>query len=221
MTPKALEITSAILGLVSGMCLSLGVLSPGFVRATGLRLAKGMLAKPRSRLLQLAHGKTFHPSKDVFEECVVEFWVSLLTATAALCLTVGVLVGLSGWAFAISHRLGYSGLRWVSAAGGLVAVGAALDLTQAPSTLLKSNSFFLRLAGRALTVVKFVGRGSFPVWCVCFRILSVFTMLLPQLWYRTLKAVHARGSEWSYAFTGVVLLVVSFVLQIISIARSP
>src|SRR5437667_6634902 len=89
---------------------------------------EGMLAKPRSRLLQLAHGKTFHPSKDVFEECVVEFWVSLLTATAALCLTVGVIVGLSGWAFAISHRLGYSGLRWVSAAGGLVAVGAALDL---------------------------------------------------------------------------------------------
>src|SRR5438128_2572956 len=132
MTPKALEITSAILGLVSGMCLSLGVLSPGFVRATGLRLAEGMLAKPRSRLLQLAHGKTFHPSKDVFEECVVEFWVSLLTATAALCLTVEVIVGLSGWAVAISHRLGYSGLRWVCAAGGLVRCPGDFVSTDSP-----------------------------------------------------------------------------------------
>jgi hypothetical protein len=222
---RRLAIAGLILDVVSGVLLSLGVLTPELVRKIGIRVASNIFWKPESAVLRAAHFGVFQPKPDrIFEavdKCLVELAVSLITSVIASALAIILLFGLSlrmlvmtaSQAVADPLSLGISIAGLLVCAGGLCTF-----LTVEPSRAHKPIAKVLRLM---LEVIAKAWNVASPLVWVLSRLISLFSVTLPRLWYYTLQKIHAQGMEWSITLLGLALAAFSFVLQMWAVLVVP
>lgn len=224
---KTLNIASLFLGLVSFAVGSLGVLTPEIVRNLGLRLANHITSRPKDSLFfQAAYNKTVNPEieegdiKQWFSRCVIEFVVSMLTAVIGMVLTFVLLIGLSLWGLVYAWTApGPHPLIWgLSVVGILISISSAASWMPKPNNPATTFGKVIRSVFRANEHLLIITK---PLIWLSTKFVSIFTVTLPSWWYRSLKAVHARGFNWLFALLGLVLFIGSCALQLSAILLAP
>ena len=225
---KELEIASNLFALASGVCLSLGMLTPSAVRSAGERLAAYLQRRPKGGFLARAY-ETALPQEDktgllsflgLLSSCFVEAAVELITFLVACALVLASLLALSIWS-ASAFADAYPIARWSPLIATVwVCLALACDEAGIGAEMARSTGLAM-VAGRTLRAICATWRIVEPLLWVAHQLVSIFTKGLPLLWYRALKAIHSRGLEWVFNLAGFLLFVSSVALQISSVVVSP
>lgn len=238
---KLLVCTSLLMQVASAILLSLGVLTPELVRRVGTRLAGRLLTKPNSPLLERAHAhiigsKILVQDKStgfkesvagllshVIERCSIELKVFLLTYVLAAILSLLLLFSLSLWGLlAATLRAHVHPLLLVLSIAGLLISGSGVCAFLGPSERSSQpNSAFARLPSRVLRIASSAWCLAYPLQWLMLHLVSLFTITMPLAWYRSLKAIHARGINWAFTLVGLSLFVLSIVLQLCLLVIAP
>jgi len=238
---KLLVCTSLLMQLASAILLSLGVLTPEIVRTVGTRLAGFVLTKPNSLLLKRAHARIIGskiPAQDkstgfkeslagllshFIEECSIELSVRLLTYFLAAMLSLLLLFSLSLWGLlAATLRADVHPLLLVLSIVGLLISTSGVCAILGPSERSSQpNNAFARLPTRVLRIASSAWCLAYPLQWLMLHLVSLFTMTMPLAWYRSLKAIHARGINWVFTLVGLTLFVLSIALQLCLLLTAP
>jgi hypothetical protein len=231
---KLLICTSLLMQLASAILLSLGVLTPEIVRSVGVRVVGYILAKPNSPLLKLAHARIIGSGvpaqdkstglkellagllSDVVERCSIAFKVYALTYVLAEILSLLLVFGLSLWGLLVAALATHARplLLVLSIAGLLVSCGGICAIFGPSKRSTEPSVTFASLLAGVLRLVSSAWSLTYPLRWLMLHLVSLFTILMPLAWYRSLKAIHERGVSWAATLVGLLLLVVSTALQL-------
>lgn len=220
---KGLAVASALLALFSGLCLSLGVLTPETIKSLGNRLAEYIETEPRWALLRAARGRVLEPSTFLakVDHCLIAMAVKILTAFIAIILVIVVMLVGAVWAAAnlggghpISRWIPLGLWAWVCVAILLYDRKAGVEIAQSKNRLIAFFGKTIRVASSTCRIIE-------PAVWLVGAFVSLFTELIPWLWYGVLKIVHIRDANWILTVLGMALLLVSVVCQIAAIAIGP
>jgi len=233
MSNRALQVVALVLELSSAVFMVMGVLTPDTVRGAGLQFAKWLNGESRSSIIESARISVVGPPKrdtwleHVGYQCGIHFAAQMLTFFLGVFLVWLVFLIASVCGFIFHNRIEIPGIAastssrliwWGSATGILIVTSSYIaflsdQFSHKPGARDKRVAALLRPFGCLAVVLRPFVKPT--VWIV-----SIFTLYLPQQWFRCLKVVHRQGVNWLLTLIGFAMFLVSVALQAFTLFRS-
>ena len=206
---KLLWVISISMDFISSLILSFGIITPEKVKSLGLKVATLVSKKPKNEILQLAYLKTFNDKNSAdTEKCIVEFTVSLITTYISYIVLIIILVIVSVLLYSNYIETKNIFVLCLSLASFFVSFSLI-------SEIIEPNKKIKNIIIKIFEIIGFLHWIAYPILKLIEFIISIFIIHLPHLWYKGLKQVSNRGSEWMFIAIGMSLIFINAIFKII------
>lgn len=203
---------SIILEFFSVIFLSMGLLSPQTVKSSKNVLQSLVGSEPNNIIGQCAYIHTIKSvdNKRTNDRCVTHLLVDFMSLIISWYLIITVLATLS-----MLYLFRYGNFYYLPSFGlflSLTGICAIMEgrLSDNVSGIKKGLYIFIN-------IFKYPSWLIFPLVYITWKIITLFTILIPKLWYFFLKKIYNKGIAWLFGLIGVFLLLVSVTIRLIII----
>jgi len=197
------------LDIIAAILLSLGVLSPNLIRIVGSKICEFLNTEPKSSIMKSAKYQVIKPDtvEKHIEACFIHLTIALVTYLFALFLVSIMYIAFGIWLAFSSKGLFFYPISIFSIIIGFICGVCFLQELGLVKKDFPGDRYFI-----SFFKITYADKlAVFSIFAVG-KVLSVFTMGIPYLWYRALKEIHARGVSWAATVLGLILFVMRLLM---------